>query len=495
MNVSPGQTVHVTGTASGFSAQPTVNFTSSGADNIASTACTVGGAGPWTFDCSYTASGTTGVDNVTVTGSHTGDTSDTDNATVFINAAANQIALSPPSQTTAASNCANYTVRPSDSGGHFLANYPITVQVVMPNTTATQTLTTCGSGPISGVHDTISGGNETLRFVVTTNADASATSFGFTSSVAGTAAVSAYDNGVDSNVGPSGTFESATQTFTAGGAGGVAVTPGSVTQVTGTQATYTVTVTNGSGQTLSGQSVREDVTSGPDMTPSNVVPSVCGTTNGSGVATCTLTNGGTAGTDQITFYVESNGTPGPQSGEAQGTATAIFQAAPTFTGITLKCSTPGGTASNACTVPLSQHSVTFTANVVNGTAPVQGAPVTFTVTGGPPASVSPTTGSATTDASGNATFTVTDSSPTAGEVLHVSAAIGASAPATATATFANPAPTTMTVTPTTESVTEGGSPSFAVKVTDQFGNGIAGDVITASNLVGRNTGKTINSAT
>ncbi|HWB65523.1 MAG TPA: Ig-like domain-containing protein [Mycobacteriales bacterium] len=457
------------------------------------------------FTCTYHAGTTSGTDSVAVTATN-GTKTANGTATVFVNAPAAHLKLSPTSQTTAVGNCANYTVNPVDSGGIFLRNYPVTVQVVVPNTGTTSTLSTCGSGPISGVVDTgPSGGTETLRFVVTSNADGSATSFGFTSSqtvTPSTANVTAYDNGGNSNVEPhtGQIFETATQSFTSSTAGGITVTPSTVTQVTGTTATFELTVTNASGQTLSGQQVREDVTSGPDMTAAGTVPPLCGTTDSNGKVTCTLHNtSGTnsAGTDQITFYVESNGTPGPQSGEVQGTGTAIFQAPPTnFSALSLSCPTPGatGAATSTCTIPLSQHAVVFTAHATDSSGnAVSGVPVSFSVGGTPPTTLSPTTGSGTTDASGNATFTVTDTSPTAGEHFTVTASVGA-VTASATATFATPTPTNLTVTPQVQSVTQGGTVTITAKVTDQFGNGVSGDNLTAT-VVGRNTGTTVSSAT
>jgi hypothetical protein len=78
-----------------------------------------------------------------------------------------------------------------------------------------------------------------------------------------------------------------------------------------------------------GSIVHYVVTKGPDLNQtgqcgSAATPGTPTTTNNQGQAVCRVTNGGTLGTDTVTFYVEQNGQSGPQTGEPNDSSTATF---------------------------------------------------------------------------------------------------------------------------------------------------------------------------
>jgi len=419
------------------------------------------------------------------------------------------VTLSPDTPTTPVGNCQKYTINATDSGGRPAAGRVINIDVHVTNPSSgfTGNITFCDPGNTNTVAGGAGGaGNTDLTGSVTTDSSTTGNKtpgqaiFGISSDTPATASVT-----VTSADTPAAT-DTSTQTFTAGGANAVnslTPTPGQASGYTGTTVTFQVTAKDAAGNPLSGVTIAYGLTGGPDAAAYPTDGShTCGPTdnNGqtpaSGAGSCTVTNGGTAGTDAVEFWVNQTSgagphTGGPDSGEPTTTASAVFSAPPTFTSFTVSCATPGDTnpPTNNCTVPTDQTSITFSATVKNGTTPVQGAIVTWT-TGGT-ATSSPATGTSTTDANGVATFTVTTTSPQAGQTVTASAKIGNTNASNnpATATYAARTATTFTLSPPLETVTNGGTPAFVAKVVDQFGAGVSGQSISFS-VSGRNAGKT-----
>jgi hypothetical protein len=277
-------------------------------------------------------------------------------------------------------------------------------------------------------------------------------------------------------------------TWAAGGKDAVATlaaTPAASSGYTGTTATYTVKATDSGGNPVEGVTVNEETTNGPGtVTP----PSCPGTTLQDGTVTCSLTNDGTAGTDAETFWVDNDSTAcshgtGPDSCEPQTSATAQFTSLPNTDSahITLSCpdlDTFDGAVAHECRVPTDQKAVTFTATVLDKTsgAPVSGAIVSFTALGATVTSSTstPSSGTVTTGTDGTAKFTVTNASPSNADTVSVSAKVGSiGASNSETAEWLTRKASTLTTTPSVQSVTKGGAVSVKVQIFDQFGAGVA----------------------
>jgi hypothetical protein len=342
--------------------------------------------------------------------------------------------------------------------------------------------------------------------------------------------------------------------------GDSAITPINNTQValavdapsfnfTGTTASFDVTATaitsptadqsattkaNIAGAPVFGAEITYDVTSGPNA--GDIFS--CGPTDETGTATCTLNTvpTGTTSSDVVTFFINGAGnTSGPDSNEPQVTSRAQYGSETgspfNYNRITVTCPTPGVSTPTVntltaqsigtpflCTIPTSQNTVTFTANVSNGiyaggqTSPptihanytaVVGAPVHFTVTQTSGTGAGPVSGDVQTDAQGNATFTVSDSQPHAGDTYRVVADVAAlnnyDPPAAAVrvpgdlfepfgvakATYGTAAPAHISATAIPGQVTFGGTASFVVSVTDAVGNPIPGEIVQYT-VAGRN---------
>ncbi|HWB66360.1 MAG TPA: Ig-like domain-containing protein [Mycobacteriales bacterium] len=434
--------------------------------------------------------------------------------TVTFAAAPFRVTLSPQLSSIAASGCALYTVTAADQAGLPAPGAVITVQVTEPTGLLSfgNPLGTCTSNvhPISSSSGLLSS-SATERFAVTTGTSgdtAGKVTFGVTSSAAGTASVVAYSNG-GADAAPTTSDPSSQTASLAIGTGGpssvaqLAVTPANVTQYVGTSVAYTVVATDANHNAIAGAEV-DYVSTGPDPQSASPSPKACGTTDSSGVATCVLTNGGVAGTDTITFYVNvQGGTPGPDSGEGQQTVLATFQPLPNngnFDIVTV-CNSqfvdlPGQRQN--CIVPIDGNSVVFTAAVVSSTngAPLSGVRVDFanSVTAGPsPTDITPATATCTTGADGTCTETVTEVRPLNNEIIGAAASVGGRPGATpgtrsATATLQTRTAWTFTLTPQIQTVSNGGAPGFTGAVTDQFGAGVGGQTL-AYTVVGRNSGK------
>jgi adhesin/invasin len=460
--------------------------------------------------CTVHNSGTAGTDNVRVFADENnndvwdGGEKSADTNVVFAGPI-DKITLTSPTS-SATNTCAQFTAHVTDSNGKGAAGRDVKLTV---NETATATP---GSDPItyyaggcSGSTSTatndVSGNNITFTHTVTVPTDNSGdVVFGLSSSAPGTANV-IVASAANANI-----KDQDTVSFGPGGTNGVAnvtvTSATTVTNYTGTTADFTVKATNGSGNPVQGVTVNKQTNSGPDT----LAPTPCGTTNASGTVTCSITNGGTAGTDQLTFWVDNDAdgahTSGPDANEPKTTATAVFIAQPVVSGansnVTCEQQLAGpnqGNAVGTCTLPTSQHSVVFTAKVADASNdPIQGAVVTFTATsaklgGATVSGANLPTGTATTNANGVATFTVNNPNAANGDNVTVSAKVGAQAVGDATANWAGAQATELTVTPELQSVTNGGTVTVTAKVTDQFGNPVAGSPNITYTVTGRNAGK------
>jgi adhesin/invasin len=229
-------------------------------------------------------------------------------------------------------------------------------------------------------------------------------------------------------------------------------------------------------------------------------------TNASGVATCSVHNGGQAGTDSLLFWVDNdNGTThtaGPDQGEPQAPATAVFKTGPAVSAANSSVTCVQGlagaaqnTAQTNCTVSTATHSVTYTATVEDSTGkPLSGVTVNFAATsatlGG--AAVTGTnlpSGTGTTGTNGQATFVVSDPSAAAGDSAAVNATVDGNSIGTATVHWAAPHATALSVLPALKSVIKGGTVTVKAQVVDQFGTAVGTTPTLTYVVAGRNLGK------
>jgi adhesin/invasin len=489
----------------------------SGSGGLAGTACTAN-AGTITCNVANTSKAPT-TDTVKIfedTGTTPGQldggdvlATPTSGVTVTFSGAPTALSFTTAPTSGTAGTCTNYTVHASRGGSGALAgSQPLTLTVTESSSTnpggtpITLFPTGCTNGGSTTTGNNVTGTgpySNTYTHSLTTDANGDVT-FGIQTSTPGTGTVKVS---VPSD--PSTSTATVAVTWSAGGSDAVTavnVTPGSTTQLTGTTASFTVTATNG-GAPVQGVAVKGQTTSGPDTTVN------CGTTNSSGQTTCTVHNGGTAGADALTFWVDNasgacSHTGGPDSCEPKTTATATFTAAPAVSAAnsTLTCvqqlsGADKGAAKTDCTVPTSQNSVTFTATVKDASGnPIANAPVTFTATaaklGGTTLTGSNLPASATTNtnANGVATYVVNDPSAANGDSVTVNAAVGATSIGTATAHWVAPAADGLTVVPQLQTVTEGGTVTVKATVVDQFGNPVSGSPNITYFVSGRNNAKT-----
>jgi Bacterial Ig-like domain (group 1) len=172
------------------------------------------------------------------------------------------------------------------------------------------------------------------------------------------------------------------------------LTPATDTNTVGTPHTVTATVQDFGGRPVSGVTVRFSVTGSNTTSGTGTSP-----TNASGQATFTYT-GTVAGPDAIHAYADTNNNSTQNTGEPFADATKIWTAG---TPTTLVLTPPAMT-----NVVGAQHCVTATVRDTFGN-PTPGITVRFSVTS--TTFPSPSSGSATTNASGQATFCYTASLP------------------------------------------------------------------------------------
>jgi len=423
----------------------------------------------------------------------------------------NAVSLSPDSATTPVGNCQKYTINATDSGGRPSASrqIDITVHVTSPSSGLTAGgVTFCNPGSGNTVTATHTPGNNSGDLTGNVMTDSSTTGndvpgqaiFGIMSDtpLSATVTVASHDT-------PAAT-DSSTQTFTAGGAPAVTsltVSPTTSKDYINNETIFTVTAKDANGNPVSNVTVNFGVTNGTDSTRYPADGSIdctnngAGATNNSGQTTCDLINQGTATTDSVVFWVnETTGagphTGGADTGEPQANATAQFIANPPSTDtITVACP---GTDVPPCELKPGTSPVTFTATVKdNNGNPVSGVLVDFYFdNNGTAGTITPDFAQGTTGADGTASATVTDSAPTATNQIDVEAEAGNGGNgvnANLVATYTAPTPDTFTLSPTDETVTNGGTVTLTAKVVDQFGGGVSGQSITWT-VSGRNAGKT-----
>jgi len=415
----------------------------------------------------------------------------------------NHAALTPTSKTSPTNTCVVYTLSATDASGLPSGNRDFNVVITETPNTATfkHYDANCANGVTGGSFSVTTGNDGTVKFGVSSD----------TASTSAQIAATAVDGG---------TQAFATPTWTAGGANSVtqlAVTPPSTTDYVNSTEHFTVTATDAGGNPVQGVTVNEETTSGPATSPDLSTtaagyPVSCGTTDQNGKVTCNVTNGGAAGTDNLTFWVNKTVPPsgctslgqGPDAGncnEATTTATATFNALPAVgsapADFTLTCpdqTTAIGGAQTNCTVPASQSAVTWTATVKDSSGnPIQGVVVDFTASGAPvtAGTATPATGQDTTNASGVATFTVTHPNAANNDQVNVTATIGDPAhggftAGPSTVTWKSSTATELKLTPPVQSAAAGDTISVLAQVVDQFGNGISTVDHLSYSVVGRN---------
>jgi adhesin/invasin len=434
-------------------------------------------------------------------------------------AATTAIVMTPSGTVTSvAGTCETYTATGSDGSGS-AAGEAVTLTVTETTSTnpATHPFTyysnlATPSAPCSGTSLAVGTVTGTGPYTITYNLvgafnASSQVNFGIASSALGTGTVT-----LASSASVSAT---ANVTWTASGADAVtSVTPNptTVTQDTGTTASYVVTAKDTNGNVIPGVVINDETNTA--ASPDQIAPTACGTTNASGQATCSVHNGGTAGTDSLVFWVNNdNGTThtsGPDAGEPQSTGTAVFKTGPAVSAANSTVTCPQGlagasqnTAVTTCTLSTSQHAVVFTATVEDASHnPLSGVTVNFTTTaaklGGTTVTGSNLTalsGTGTTGTNGQTTFTVNDPSAAAGDNATVSASVDGNSIGSATAQWAAPHVTTLNVAPALQSVQTGGNVSVTATVTDQFGTAISPAPALTYVVTGRNTGKAGTAAT
>ena len=328
INTSQTFTATVTGAGSVPVQGVTVNFSVSGTNSV-SGSDTTDSNGHATFSYSSTV---TGSDTVTATISGTSISASSSVTWV----SGNLISLTPTSLTASVNTVQTFT-----------ATVTTPSAVAVPGVTVVFTVT--GVNPTSGSDVTDSNGQAT---------------FSYAGSNVGTDTVTATISGTS-------TSDSTLVTWVA--AANISISPTSLTATTSTSQTFTATVTDTNGNDLPGVTVNFTVTGVNPTSGSD-------TTDVNGQATFTYT-GTTSGTDTVTATIAGTTT------SATSTVTWVGTGA-----ITLSPTNPvivtGTTASIVATVK-------STSNVL-----LVGVTVTFSVTG-----VNPTTSSATTNSSGQATLT------------------------------------------------------------------------------------------
>ena len=430
-----------------------------------------------------------------------------------------------PSGSTTIGFCNPTTAAEGNTTAANTVNGPGPNGATEPATTAPAPGVTACSQPI-----TTSSTTATCNTTYTDN-DAPATNdgkitFGVWSNTAGTMSVNAFG---DTNAPPNGAQDASpaeagatsAKTWvanTASTSDKITCKPTTATNPTSTRHTFTCQVTDANGIALSGQDVNFNISTGPDagvsytnvttggaqstnstQMPAFVSNATCNTTDTgvggttAGQATCFYDNNSQPGTDNINPWLEVNQVRNNQTG-ADVTANSLsktwVQAAAIGSQVTVTCSPnqtkATGTAPNQgsiCQDPTSDTSVTYTATVVNGTPPAgqSGVLVQWAVTNNTGATagstVSLSSPTCLTDASGKCSVTLTNSAPADGQSVTVEAMVGTqgAGPTTAFSTknWHNPTPgeaRLVTVSPTPSTQPSGGVQTLTATVTDRFNN-------------------------
>lgn len=488
------------------------------------------------FSCAYTdgsANGAskTGVDTIRVFADvnennilDSGEPSDT--ASKTWSGAPFSLALTPDSDTAAQGTCNPFTAVVRDAQGNPVATGTrVDVEVTQTSPTTATDVAFCdatadgGPGGTNNQTAPLATPNETNAAIGTSGRrgefvtdDNGTLTFGIVSNNVSQYKVLAYAENDDPAAVETGDNalnagepnDASTKSFTAGTAEGVTkvvATPETATNFVNEQHTITATLTNASGNAVSGVTPLFDVTSGPNATANGQVP--CSVSNQAGKSTCSYT-GTTAGTDTIIVFVNqaSGATPGPDATEPQDTVQKTYVAGKAGTQIDLTCkgTVAGGTAANqnpvkgsdnggdeTCVNPTTAPNETFTVYVstpgTNGQQAAAGVPVNFTVTptganaATTAADVTPKSGTVTTGSDGTATFTVNNPSPADGDSYSVKARTANDTTTVsdeATKTYQKAVADDISVTPEVATNKVNTSHSYTVTVTDQFGVPVAG---------------------
>jgi len=201
-----------------------------------------------------------------------------------------------------------------------------------------------------------------------------------TSQATGSLGIVAYDDNHVNNVfEPSldTQLDSTSETWSAATATAVSCSPSSQTVQQSGTAHIACGGTTAAGTTFTSyfgdRALTYVVTAGPEKNTSNdcvFTPDytkVTGTNGEAGSWDCSLTNGGTAGTDSLTVYADNNDNNTLDSGEPTTSASVTFAApAPAGATVTLTCSPNSSTtAPDTCVLPLTNKNATITATVLS----------------------------------------------------------------------------------------------------------------------------------
>ena len=267
--------------------------------------------------------------------------------------------------------------------------------------TVTATVKDSSGNPTPGivVRFSVSGAN-TASGTDTTDANGEAT-FTYTGTVAGTDTISAFadtNNNTMQDTGEPG--DTATKTWTPGPPATLTLSPKTATNVVGNMHTVTATVKDSFGNPTPGIVVRFSVSGANTASGSNA-------TDLNGQATFSYT-GTVTGTDTISAFADTNNNTIQDTGEPGDTATKRWTPGPPFS-LTL-------TPPTATNVVGTTHCVTATVKDSFGN-PTPGITVVFSVPTSVATFASPSSGSATTDGSGQAMFCFSASLPGA-DAIH-----------------------------------------------------------------------------
>lgn len=465
---------------SGTAANGVYYYVASGPDTrvptpLAGTPCTAttppAAAG---YTCTVTHGIDAGVDNLRFfsdaanTGSfQTGDVFTT--ATLTVAGPVNRVALTPAVGHAAALGYQKYTVSAFDSANTPVPGAVVRVAGVDPavspgvvSVKATDPGTVAFDGTTSSTPTDVT---TTTFAAATTDNPVGTAPVWVASSKAGTVNVTVNGTAGDTGGATNALISAAgTLVVSAGGDNAVTnvtVTPTPQNDFINTTVTETITLTNASGDPVSGVTPVVAVITGPNA---GEAVSVVGPTNGLGQTTAAYPAGATVGTDTVRAFVNQS-TPGNTGGldpsEPRGTG-VVNLATDIVTDIT--------GVDNDAPVDVSNVPLTFT--VTTSVASAAGVNVTFTLPPGTPAkySVNP---SGTTDANGKVIATVTNSSPLATDSVVVTAKAGAST-ADATASWRARVYDHIVIAPAADTKPVGGTTTHTVTTVDQYGAPISG---------------------
>jgi hypothetical protein len=351
---------------------------------------------------------------------------------------------SPNSSTQDVDFCTVSTSSTPTVAPHYV-NASATSRTYTPGPTITSTATTGSNPDVASMTSPAAQANPTGRdTAVFTYSGGGTITFGVVGLVPGGATIDVFRSADGDETQSPGDFSRTLNlTFTAGGLPGsveaadavrtVNATPETSFQATGGPAhTFTVVVTNASGDGVAGVTPSIAATAGPNAATASAAATYtasCTVSGNSGTSTCTY-RGTKSGTDTVTIWVDqtiartspANPTGGIDNNEPRDTVTAtntVSAAAAKFIDLTPATST---------IVVGNNRVLTATVTDASGT-PASGVGITFTengpgtIQGGTAGTGATSTLNATTDASGQATVTLTTTTGTTPGTNTVTAAI------------------------------------------------------------------------